>query len=146
MRIAPSLFINLNSSSCHNIIIFYVIFSIHTKDFAEFADGSGDAGFIVFSLGSIVAGLDAEFTELVGSVLKRMPQRVFWKTDHISADIGDNIKVTSWLPQIDLLGEYSVDFCSYIVYHIIAQRKSIGCSIQSLCVQTPLCTRCSALE
>lgn len=73
------------------------------KEFAEFADGSGEAGFIVFSTGSIVAGFDDNFNVELAAVLKRLPQRIFWKNKDLPSNAGNNTKVSSWLPQNDLL-------------------------------------------
>ena len=59
----------------------------------------------MFSPGSIVAGFDPKLTEAIASVLKRLPQRVFWKNAQPPAELGDNIMVSPWIPQNDLLGK-----------------------------------------
>ncbi|XP_072046054.1 LOW QUALITY PROTEIN: UDP-glucuronosyltransferase 2A3-like [Amphiura filiformis] len=74
-------------------------------DFQEFVDGSGDAGFIVFSTGSIVAsGFDDTFVESIALVLKKLPQRVFWKhSGSTPKNLGSNTKIAPWLPQAALI-------------------------------------------
>ena len=70
-------------------------------------DGSGDAGFIVFSTGSIVAsGFDDNLTESIALVLKKLPQRVVWKHNGSTPkNLGSNTKISPWLPQPALLGK-----------------------------------------
>ncbi|XP_072013472.1 UDP-glucuronosyltransferase 2C1-like [Amphiura filiformis] len=79
------------------------------KDLADFVAGSGDHGFIIFSLGSIIKFLpDAPETRIITSVLSKLPQRVVWKHDGpMPPNLGTNntnIKTMKWLPQNDLLG------------------------------------------
>ncbi|XP_072051749.1 UDP-glucuronosyltransferase 2B1-like [Amphiura filiformis] len=75
-------------------------------DLADFVAGSGDHGFIIFSLGSIINFLpDAPETRIITSVLSKLPQRVVWKHDGpMPPNLGSNIKIMKWLPQNDLLG------------------------------------------
>ncbi|XP_072051751.1 UDP-glucuronosyltransferase 2B1-like [Amphiura filiformis] len=76
------------------------------KDLADFVAGSGDHGFIIFSLGSMIKFLpDAPETRLITSVLSKLPQRVVWKHDGpMPPNLGTNIMTMKWLPQNDLLG------------------------------------------
>ncbi|XP_072013478.1 UDP-glucuronosyltransferase 2B1-like [Amphiura filiformis] len=80
------------------------------KDLADFVAGSGDHGFIIFSLGSIIKFLpDAPETRIITSVLSKLPQRVVWKHDGpMPPNLGTNIKIMKWLPQNDLLGHPKV--------------------------------------
>ncbi|XP_072046053.1 UDP-glucuronosyltransferase 1-2-like [Amphiura filiformis] len=75
------------------------------SDFQEFANGSGDAGFIVFSTGSIVAsGFDDTFVESIALIFKTLPQRVVWKhSGSTPKNLGSNTKIAPWLPQAALL-------------------------------------------
>ena len=74
----------------------------------KFVQGSGDAGFIIVSFGSILKG--ADIPEHVGrmflSAFARLPQRVIWKWEDSTKllTIPPNVKLLKWLPQQDLLG------------------------------------------
>ena len=52
-----------------------------------------------------MAGFDDNFNAELAAVLKRLPQRVFWKNKDLPPNAGNNTKVFSWLPQNDLLGK-----------------------------------------
>jgi UDP:flavonoid glycosyltransferase YjiC (YdhE family) len=77
----------------------------------SFVDGSGDAGFIIVSFGSMLRGdgLPKYFRRLFLSVFARLPQRVVWKWEDQSKlgeneeFIPSNVKTISWLPQQELL-------------------------------------------
>ncbi|RVE57726.1 hypothetical protein OJAV_G00202130 [Oryzias javanicus] len=73
-------------------------------DLQEFVDGSGDAGFIVFTLGSMVSTMPAEKAKQFFDAFRQIPQRVLWRyTGELPDDLPQNIKVMKWLPQNDLL-------------------------------------------
>ncbi|KAI5627496.1 UDP glucuronosyltransferase 1 family polypeptide a3 precursor [Silurus asotus] len=73
-------------------------------DLEEFVEGSGDHGFIVFTLGSFVSELpEYKALEFI-KVFRQIPQRVLWRyTGVLPKDIPENVKVSKWLPQNDLL-------------------------------------------
>lgn len=74
------------------------------KELEEFVEGSGDDGFIVFTLGSFVSELPESKAREFFEAFRQIPQRVLWRdTGVIPKDIPENIKVMKWLPQNDLL-------------------------------------------
>ena len=79
------------------------------QDFEEFVQSSGDAGVAVFSVSTLVNLMDAAMADMIASALARVPMRVVWKFkgDRQPATLGNNTLLASWLPQGDLLGQYS---------------------------------------
>ena len=83
-----------------------------TEELESFVDGSGDAGFIVVSFGSIlrVSDVPDDVRRLFLSTFGRLRQRVLWKwegeIEHVNdtSIIPSNVKLMPWLPQQDLLG------------------------------------------
>ncbi|RXG56124.1 2-hydroxyacylsphingosine 1-beta-galactosyltransferase [Armadillidium vulgare] len=62
------------------------------KDLEDWVEGSGEEGFIFFSLGS---ALNPDF----------LPEKVLWKWNkETMPDLPSNVKLQKWLPQPDLLG------------------------------------------
>jgi glucuronosyltransferase len=92
------------------ILILLLIQFVYLKDLELFVDGSGDAGFIVLSFGSILKGVEIPggVRNIFLSTFARLPQRVIWKWEDkgVLPDglIPSNVKLVSWLPQQDLLG------------------------------------------
>ncbi|KAI4462503.1 UDP-glucosyltransferase [Holotrichia oblita] len=77
------------------------------QDLEEFIKGSGDNGFIYFSMGSSVraANMPEYLRRMLLCVFKQLPQRVLWKWEaNDMPDIPPNVKLSRWLPQQDLLG------------------------------------------
>jgi len=80
------------------------------NDLAEFVDGSGDAGLIVFSLGGALDtdALPHGFIESFFDIFRELPQRVVWKLKKVPPHLIEvqpaNVKIVDWLPQQDLLG------------------------------------------
>ncbi|XP_049904933.1 UDP-glucuronosyltransferase-like [Epinephelus moara] len=73
-------------------------------DLAEFVDGSGDDGFIIFTLGSMISDMPAEKAKQFFDAFRQIPQRVLWRyTGVVPEDIPKNVKLMKWLPQNDLL-------------------------------------------
>ncbi|KAM7380755.1 hypothetical protein PAMP_004030 [Pampus punctatissimus] len=73
-------------------------------DLKEFVDGSGDDGFIVFTLGSVVSSMPEEKAKLFFEAFRQIPQRVVWRyTGVIPDDLPKNVRLMKWLPQNDLL-------------------------------------------
>ncbi|XP_041857100.1 UDP-glucuronosyltransferase-like [Melanotaenia boesemani] len=71
----------------------------------EFVDGSGDHGFIVFTLGSMLSKMPVEKAKLFFDAFRQIPQRVVWRyTGDLPNNVPKNVKVMKWLPQNDLLG------------------------------------------
>lgn len=77
------------------------------KDLRQIADNSGDAGFIIFSLGSFFP--DEAFPEnLVNHFVEafaKLHQKIIWKWNgKIPSSLPSNVKIVKWIPQQDLLG------------------------------------------
>ncbi|KAK6302207.1 hypothetical protein J4Q44_G00265620 [Coregonus suidteri] len=65
---------------------------------------SGDHGFIVFSLGSMVSSLPEDITQVFLRAFTLIPQKVLWRyTGPVPGNVPDNVKMMKWLPQNDLL-------------------------------------------
>ncbi|KAM4745936.1 UDP-glucuronosyltransferase 2A2-like [Anableps anableps] len=75
------------------------------EDMERFVQSSGDAGIVVFSLGSMVKNLTTEKTNIIASALAQLPQKVLWRySGEKPKSLGSNTKIYDWIPQNDLLG------------------------------------------
>ncbi|XP_032385686.1 UDP-glucuronosyltransferase isoform X2 [Etheostoma spectabile] len=73
-------------------------------DLEEFVDGSGDDGFIVFTLGSMVSSMPEDKAKLFFDAFRQIPQKVLWRyTGAQPKDVPKNVRLLKWLPQNDLL-------------------------------------------
>ncbi|XP_041857089.1 UDP-glucuronosyltransferase-like [Melanotaenia boesemani] len=73
-------------------------------DLKGFVDGSGEHGFIVFTLGSMVPNMPEEKAKHFFDAFRQIPQRVVWRfTGALPKDVPKNVRVMKWLPQNDLL-------------------------------------------
>ncbi|XP_029980474.1 UDP-glucuronosyltransferase-like [Sphaeramia orbicularis] len=73
-------------------------------DLEEFVDGSGDDGFIIFTLGSMVPNMPEEIAKQFFDAFRQIPQKVLWRYTGVPPkDIPKNIRLMKWLPQNDLL-------------------------------------------
>lgn len=73
-------------------------------DLEEFVNGSGDDGFIVFALGSVVSSIPEEKAKQFLDAFRQIPQRVVWRyTGAVPEDLPKNVRIMKWLPQNDLL-------------------------------------------
>ncbi|XP_022049346.1 UDP-glucuronosyltransferase-like [Acanthochromis polyacanthus] len=73
-------------------------------DLEEFVNGSGDDGFIVFTLGSMLSSMPEEKAKQFFDAFRQIPQRVVWRyTGVVPKDVSKNVKILKWLPQNDLL-------------------------------------------
>ncbi|KAK5861360.1 hypothetical protein PBY51_022765 [Eleginops maclovinus] len=78
-------------------------------DLQEFVDGSGDDGFIVFTLGSMVSNMPMEKAKQFIDAFRQIPQRVVWRyTGDLPKDVPKNVRLMKWLPQNDLLAHPKV--------------------------------------
>ena len=89
--------------------ILVTIFHTPFQDLEKFADESGEHGFIIFSLGSLIKSTSIP-PATVRSFVKafsQIPQRVIWKweSDEKPANLSSNVLTVKWLPQTDLLGK-----------------------------------------
>ena len=79
------------------------------KDLQEFADRATD-GLIIFTLGSMipVSSMPKEIVNIFISVFSKLPQKVIWKwEDEEQPNVPANTKMVKWLPQQDLLGDFT---------------------------------------
>uniref|UniRef100_A0A8C2CU31 glucuronosyltransferase n=2 Tax=Cyprinus carpio TaxID=7962 RepID=A0A8C2CU31_CYPCA len=80
-----------------------------TKELEEFVNGSGEHGFVVFTLGSMVSQLPEAKARVFFEAFRQIPQRVLWRyTGPIPENAPKNVKLMKWLPQNDLLGHPKV--------------------------------------
>ncbi|XP_042182685.1 UDP-glucuronosyltransferase-like isoform X2 [Oncorhynchus tshawytscha] len=79
------------------------------EDLQEFVDESGEDGFVVFTLGSLVSQMPEERAKQFFDAFSRIPQRVVWRyTGVVPENAPANVRVMKWLPQNDLLGHPKV--------------------------------------
>lgn len=77
------------------------------KDLEDWVAGSGENGFIFFSLGSAVtpSSMPEEYRKVLVQVFGSLKQRVLWKWDKDTMeDLPPNVRLGKWLPQQDILG------------------------------------------
>uniref|UniRef100_G3PL46 UDP-glucuronosyltransferase n=1 Tax=Gasterosteus aculeatus TaxID=69293 RepID=G3PL46_GASAC len=75
------------------------------EDMEEFVQSSGDAGIVVFSLGSLISNITTEKANIIASALAQIPQKVLWRySGEAPATLGVNTRIYNWIPQNDLLG------------------------------------------
>ncbi|XP_066971175.1 UDP-glycosyltransferase UGT5-like [Macrobrachium rosenbergii] len=77
------------------------------KDLNDWAEESGEDGFIFFSLGTAVksADLPESHRQMLIRTFGSLKQRVLWKWDDPSMPgMPANVRVAKWLPQQDILG------------------------------------------
>ncbi|XP_071339697.1 UDP-glucuronosyltransferase 2A2-like [Trachinotus anak] len=75
------------------------------EDMEEFVQTSGDAGIVVFTLGSMIKNITTEKANMIASALAQIPQKVLWRYSGEKPEtLGANTKIYNWIPQNDLLG------------------------------------------
>ncbi|XP_041643309.1 UDP-glucuronosyltransferase 2A1-like isoform X1 [Cheilinus undulatus] len=75
------------------------------KDMEEFVQSSGDAGVVVFTLGSMVKNMTREKGNMIATGLAQIPQKVLWRYSGEKPEtLGANTRIYNWIPQNDLLG------------------------------------------
>ncbi|XP_026127846.1 UDP-glucuronosyltransferase 1-5-like isoform X3 [Carassius auratus] len=80
-----------------------------TQELEEFVEGSGEHGFVVFTLGSMVSQLPEAKAREFFEAFRQIPQRVLWRyTGPVPENAPKNVKLMKWLPQNDLLGHPKV--------------------------------------
>ena len=80
---------------------------MNIQEFQSFADGAKDGLIIVFTLGSLipVSTMPKEALQSFIQTFAKLPQRIVWKwEDKVPENMPENIMLTNWLPQQDLLG------------------------------------------
>ncbi|XP_028987519.1 UDP-glucuronosyltransferase 1A1-like [Betta splendens] len=65
---------------------------------------SGEHGFVVFTLGTMVSDMPEERTSVFLEAFSQIPQKVIWRyTGQLPGKVPENVKIMKWVPQNDLL-------------------------------------------
>ncbi|XP_054481092.1 UDP-glucuronosyltransferase 1A1-like [Anoplopoma fimbria] len=65
---------------------------------------SGEHGFVVFTLGTMVSDMPEETTSVFLETFRQIPQKVIWRyTGKVPDSVPENVKLMEWVPQNDLL-------------------------------------------
>ncbi|KAI3365014.1 hypothetical protein L3Q82_000950 [Scortum barcoo] len=76
-----------------------------SSELEEFVQSSGEHGFILMSLGTLVKGLPTEITSEIAAAFAKLPQKVIWRHAGEPPDnLGNNTLLVKWMPQNNLLG------------------------------------------
>ncbi|XP_056286023.1 UDP-glucuronosyltransferase 1-2-like [Pseudoliparis swirei] len=77
-----------------------------SSELEEFVQSSGEHGFILMSLGTLVNGLPEEITSEIAAAFAQIPQKVIWRhaMKQPPKNLGNNTLLVKWMPQNDLLG------------------------------------------
>ncbi|XP_045118266.1 UDP-glycosyltransferase UGT5-like isoform X2 [Portunus trituberculatus] len=80
------------------------------QDIESWIAGAGPAGVIYFSLGSLTRGdsMLPEYLQVFLEAFRRLPQRILWKYEEQLEGASDNVRISSWLPQQDILAHHNV--------------------------------------
>uniref|UniRef100_H3D2S9 UDP-glucuronosyltransferase n=2 Tax=Tetraodon nigroviridis TaxID=99883 RepID=H3D2S9_TETNG len=76
-----------------------------SPELEDFVLSSGEHGFVLMSLGTLVQCLPLEITSEITAAFAQIPQKVIWR--HVGEqpkNLGNNTLLVKWLPQNDLLG------------------------------------------
>ncbi|XP_068101392.1 UDP-glucuronosyltransferase 1A1-like isoform X5 [Hyperolius riggenbachi] len=78
--------------------------SLLTQEFEKLVNSSGEHGFVVFSLGSMVSEIPMHKAMDIAEALGSIPQTVIWRyTGPPPSNLEENTHLVKWLPQNDLL-------------------------------------------
>ncbi|XP_063840618.1 UDP-glycosyltransferase UGT5-like isoform X2 [Scylla paramamosain] len=80
------------------------------QDLESWLAGAGTAGVVYFSLGSVTRGesMPPNYRQTFLEAFRRLPQRVLWKYEGELEGASDNVRISSWLPQQDILAHHNV--------------------------------------
>lgn len=72
--------------------------------------GAGSEGVIYFSLGSVARSnsMPVQYRDLFVQAFRRLPQRIIWKYEGELEGLSDNVMISKWLPQQDILANDNV--------------------------------------
>lgn len=88
-----------------------MLISILLQHFEEFINGSGENGFLVFAVGSVIQmnEMPPKLLTMFMHSFAKLPQRIIWQWKNFKNDmeIPSNILLSDWLPQQDILGNNS---------------------------------------
>ncbi|XP_045113912.1 UDP-glucosyltransferase 2-like isoform X2 [Portunus trituberculatus] len=75
------------------------------QDLEDFMGGAGEAGVILFSLGSIARSthMPGKYKDVLVEAFRSLPQRVIWKYEGDDLQLPPNVITTAWVPQQDIL-------------------------------------------
>ncbi|XP_071977588.1 UDP-glucuronosyltransferase 1A1-like isoform X4 [Engystomops pustulosus] len=74
------------------------------NDFEKIVNSSGEHGFVVFSLGSMVSEIPMNKAMDIAEAFRYIPQTVIWRyTGKVPSNLANNTHLVKWLPQNDLL-------------------------------------------
>ncbi|XP_030436517.1 UDP-glucuronosyltransferase 1-8-like isoform X2 [Gopherus evgoodei] len=74
------------------------------EEFESIVNASGEHGFVVFSLGSMVSEIPMKKAKQIAEAFGTIPQTVLWRyTGEVPPNLANNTKLIKWLPQNDLL-------------------------------------------
>ncbi|XP_066982218.1 UDP-glycosyltransferase UGT5-like [Macrobrachium rosenbergii] len=73
-------------------------------------EGAGSAGVIYFSLGSVTIGntMPVKYRNMFIEAFSKLNQRILWKFETDLVGIPENVMISPWLPQQDILGHPNV--------------------------------------
>lgn len=76
-----------------------------SSELEEFVQSSGEHGFILMALGTLVEGLPIWITSEIAAAFAQIPQKVIWRhAGERPNNVGNNTLLLKWVPQNDLLG------------------------------------------
>ncbi|XP_069959565.1 UDP-glycosyltransferase UGT5-like isoform X1 [Cherax quadricarinatus] len=80
------------------------------QELESWITGAGSSGVIYFSLGSVARSttMPVQYRDLFIQAFRRLPQRVIWKYEEELEDVPDNVMISKWLPQQDVLAHNNV--------------------------------------
>ncbi|KAK8724709.1 hypothetical protein OTU49_011231, partial [Cherax quadricarinatus] len=80
------------------------------QELESWITGAGSAGVIYFNMGTVVPAITmpVQYRDLFIEAFRRLPQRVIWKYEGELEDVPDNLMITNWLPQQDILAHDNV--------------------------------------
>ncbi|XP_031574553.1 UDP-glucuronosyltransferase 2C1-like [Actinia tenebrosa] len=76
-----------------------------TPSFQELISSSHHNDVVVVSFGTVISNFSSSFVEILADALCKLPALVIWKhKGSVPSNLGENVKIFSWIPQNDLLG------------------------------------------